>query len=185
MMFLCSILLLLSCSNLNFNNSNKFIKCQKTLSEQLMDSSENGDIEKIRELISRGANVNTVNRNDGETPLIKAIFSSSENRDACALLLIGAGADVNKSCEGEYGSGEYLEIPLNVAVYQHQYIVVKALIDAGAHTNKVDGYGKTPLMHAEHKKEYLNEKLLNEDSNKEEIESLIEKNREIIELLQV
>ena len=61
------------------------------LGKQLIESSKNGNLEKVKELIEKGVNLNFQN-NMGDTALILSI---EHNREEVARLLINKGADVN------------------------------------------------------------------------------------------
>ena len=106
-----------------------------------------GDLESIRNLMARGANVNARDR-EGVTPLALDIEAVPDHATATAIarMLIAAGADVNLKNETE-------TTPLKLAVYQFEDQkgeLVRVLLEAGADANAADDYGTTVLMHAVH-----------------------------------
>lgn len=106
-----------------------------------------GDLESIRSLLARGADVNVMD-DDGMTPLAFDIETVPDHAKATAIArtLIAAGADVNLKDEKE-------TTPLKLAVYQfedREGELVRVLLEAGADANAADDYGTTVLMHAVH-----------------------------------
>jgi ankyrin repeat protein len=106
-----------------------------------------GDLERISDLLARGADVNARDR-EGVTPLAFDIDTVPDHATATAIArtLIGAGADVNLKDEME-------TTPLKLAVYQFEDRkgdLVRVLLEAGADANAADDYGTTVLMHAVH-----------------------------------
>lgn len=136
---------------------------------ELMNSISAGDLERIRFLISKGANVNKKD-GIGHLPLH---FAASQRRSDAMDLLVAAGADVNArdgdgmtalqhainmnhqpSVELLAKVGADLEAgtekgytPLELAIGDGKYFAAKALIDAGCKVNVSNGpEGLTPLM---------------------------------------
>ena len=95
--------------------------------EALFEAIEANDVEKVKELIQAGADVNA--KKYGDTPL-----HCCKNVDV-AKLLIEAGADVN-------AKGYYERTPLHKC---ENVDVAKLLIEAGADINAKDSDGLTPL----------------------------------------
>jgi ankyrin repeat protein len=94
---------------------------QKEDKFQLSDAANKGDIEKVRELIAKGYNVNT--RDEANwTPLHRAIFMGHKE---IAKLLIANGADVN--AKNNIGV-----IPIMLAVIRDYNDIVELLIKNGA-----------------------------------------------------
>ena len=94
-----------------------------------------GNVELLRLLISKGADVNT-KAHSGRTPLH---YSAAElGRLEMLKLLLSRGADVN-------AKNDYLETPLHRAA---NVDVVRLLVRAGADVNAKDKYLKTPLHKA-------------------------------------
>ena len=106
-----------------------------------------GDLESIRDLLARGADVNARDR-DGMTPLAFNIEGTPDHAKATAIarMLIAAGADVNIKNDTE-------TTPLKLAVFQFEDRkgeLVNVLLEAGADANAADDYGTTVLMHSVH-----------------------------------
>lgn len=85
---------------------------------------EEGDIEKVRELLESGRNPNQFDWPLSWTPLH---YAAKGEHIEIAKLLIEAGADVNAHNEEEIG-----ETPLGLVAASCSYEVAKALIDGGA-----------------------------------------------------
>ena len=100
-------------------------------------ASREGDLERVRQLIQYGHNVNRGNRY-GETPLMKAAY---RGHNQVVRELIRAGADVN-------GKDNDKHTALHRASWNGHSSVVKTLAEAGANLNVQDVYGMTPLMRA-------------------------------------
>ncbi|RYO86962.1 hypothetical protein DL764_008929 [Monosporascus ibericus] len=101
---------------------------------------ETGDVEVVKLLLDKGADVTVANK-DGWTPLIAA--SSKGHVDVVRLLLTTAGvnADLNDSESGQ--------TPLSWAAANGCEAVVQALLDTGkVDTNSRDNNGRTPLQWA-------------------------------------
>ena len=96
-----------------------------------------GDLERVRQLIRYGLDVNRGNRY-GVTPLMWAAFCG---QDQVVYELIRAGADVN-------GKGKDKQTALHCASWCGHYSIVKTLTEAGANPNEKDVLGVTPLMDA-------------------------------------
>ena len=95
-----------------------------------------GNLERVRQLIQEGQDVNRGN-SIGMTPLMEAAVGG---HDQVVQELIRAGADVN----GKSNKGT----ALHWASWWGHSSVVKTLAEAGANLNVQDGGGKTPLMEA-------------------------------------
>ena len=94
-----------------------------------------GDLERVRELIQDGQDVNRGNIY-GATPLMWAALNG---HDQVVRELIRAGADVN-------GKDSYKETALHCASSCGHSSVIKTLTEAGANLNVQDDWGVTPLM---------------------------------------
>ena len=96
-----------------------------------------GDLERVRQLIQEGQDVNRGN-SEGWTPLIEAAYNG---HDQVVRELIRAGADVN-------GRGNSKLTALHCASISGHSNVIKTLTEAGANINVQDVDGVTPLMSA-------------------------------------
>ena len=100
-------------------------------------ASREGDLERVRQLIQEGQDVNRGNRY-GWTPLMLA---AAHGRDQVVQELIRAGADVNRK-------GNNKRTALHLASSWGHSSVIKTLAEAGANLNVQDEDGMTPLMWA-------------------------------------
>ncbi|OGP52762.1 MAG: hypothetical protein A2Y65_03625 [Deltaproteobacteria bacterium RBG_13_52_11] len=108
------------------------------ISDELFSAVEKNDIQKVKELIAKGADVN-VKEEHGNTPLIKA---ASRGYTEIAELLIAKGADVNAQ---NWSMGN---TPLILAASWGHTGTTKLLIAKGADVNAKAKDGQTPLMGA-------------------------------------
>ncbi|WP_425385309.1 ankyrin repeat domain-containing protein [Wolbachia endosymbiont (group B) of Schoenobius gigantella] len=106
---------------------------QLNLDKELLIAAEKGDLEKVRESIRRGANVNIQDR-QGWTPLFWAIQKNNFN---IVELLLDNNADIKvKDNEGW--------TPIHWAVQLGSLDVVKRLVERGADVNALTADGRTP-----------------------------------------
>lgn len=89
----------------------------------------------IKVLINAGADVNSQNLDDGDTPLHIASESSYIEAE---LAIIKSGPDVHVKNKHE-------ETPLHKATRKGNPDVVEALLKKGADPNQADNNGQTPL----------------------------------------
>lgn len=101
------------------------------MSQHLMAAAERGNLEKIREVLDRGADVNFFPKSRGMTALALAI---ANQQFAAARLLIERNADKN------------LSEPLALSCYFENLDLIVALLRAGADPNLANKSGVTPLM---------------------------------------
>ena len=99
---------------------------------------EKGDLERVRQLIQYGQDVNRVDIFNETTPLIVA---ANSGHNQVVQELIRAGADVN-------GINYIKRTALHRASCSGHSSVVKTLAEAGANLNVQDEDGRTPLMKA-------------------------------------
>src|ERR1700683_1192733 len=104
-------------------------------SGDLMEAVSKGNIQKVKELIDSGANVNLVDHGT-------SILSMAVNHGNVGMIkyLLSRGADVNlRDSDGA--------TPLNSSPgpVKNRYEVVASLIKAGAEVNTKDKNGETPL----------------------------------------
>lgn len=102
---------------------------------QLMEAIENNNLESVRMLVSRGANLNYRGQH-GETPLIKAMLC--EDSRICRFLL-DAGADVNLATINGYS-------PLTFACLQNNVEYARMLCGHHADISRRTQEGWTPLI---------------------------------------
>lgn len=122
---------------------------------------ENGDTDRVREILEKGVLEIDGRDNCGMTPLHRAC----EGRKVEIVeLLLGAGADVNGDNTGNDTT------PLHHACRGRRVDVVEVLLKAGANVNARDVLGKTPLDELA-PREYLPGKYVEEKEG--EIEGII------------
>ncbi|MBI4648197.1 MAG: ankyrin repeat domain-containing protein [Bacteroidia bacterium] len=98
---------------------------------------QQGDINKVRELIDNGANVNKIDRL-GNTALTIAVY---HNHIDILKMLVEYGANVD-------GQDRHGNTPLIIAAINGFYEISKYLLEQGAYIDYQDFYGQTPLMQA-------------------------------------
>jgi len=107
---------------------------QDELNGRLLSASGEGNLEEVKSLLDRGANVNAEDHIK-QTPLhMAAWFDSTE----IARLLLDRGARVDAEDDEK-------ETPLHRAAYSGRTAVARLLIDRGANVNAEDGDKWTPL----------------------------------------
>ena len=111
----------------------------KNADEELFDACEHNNVEKAREAIEKGANVNAKDK-DGSTPLMIAVFmiAAFNGNVELAKLLIERKADVNAKDNNGW-------TPLIEAAFHGNVELVKLLIKAGADVNAKNNYERTAL----------------------------------------
>jgi energy-coupling factor transporter ATP-binding protein EcfA2 len=107
------------------------------MSDELIMAVSNGDIKKVVELLSSGADVNVTNKNN-ETPLHLAAWKGYAE---IASLLLKHGANVN-------AQNYVADTPLHMAAWYGRAQVAKLLLDYGADVNARNRFGWTPLHYA-------------------------------------
>jgi len=114
--------------------------CDATARETaLMVASGGGNMEVVRYLIERGADINAKSC-EGSTAIMPAVH---RNRADIVGLLISKGAKVNYAIETGYKF-----TPLQLACQLGHVEIVKCLLDAGARVNVTATDGSTPLISA-------------------------------------
>ena len=125
---------------------------------RLMHATLTGNVERVKFLVSVGANVNVAQKTDNITPLM---WASASGHLEMAQVLISAGADVNaRTVFGRSPlsflciSGEYRKILFGQPIqnYGQQTLIVPLLINAGADKEipmwNAHIYAWTPLVWA-------------------------------------
>jgi hypothetical protein len=139
-------------------NINTQVKALEALHRAAVD----GEIEQVKSLISKGADVNTKN-GEGWTPLQ---YAASRGYMEIVELLLEHGADLHISGEGNMTAAEYAmknnhtEIfqlliskgadisPLHVAIYMKDEARVRSLLEAGVNINELTPGGMKPIRRA-------------------------------------
>ncbi|KAF4943466.1 hypothetical protein FSARC_14911 [Fusarium sarcochroum] len=103
----------------------------------LMHAAKSSNLDAMRLLIDRGADINQVD-NDGYTPLMRAAFGDFT---AGTKLLVEQGADINQVDNDGY-------TPLMRAAVEGLTAAMKLLIEQGADVNLADNSGRTALLSA-------------------------------------
>ena len=119
---LCLVLILLTTSGCERESARSFESLKKTT--PLHQAAADGDIEQVRLLISKGADVNAQDEKEN-TPLCHAVKSGKME---LVHMLVEAGADVNA------------ESPLYEAVDKNDVAIAKYLIAHGANVNAPEGW---------------------------------------------
>lgn len=114
-----------------------------TLGQPLHYAAEDGDVDKVKQLIEQGADVNAKGRL-GHTPLHMACMGLKEHLEVVKLL-IAKGADVNAKSAHRSSSGE---TPLHFAAEWRHLEIVQLLVAKGADVNAKSDNGTTPLHSA-------------------------------------
>ena len=100
-----------------------------------IQSNNIGELEKM----IRGVDINKINNNSGDTPLIYAVYNGKKE---AVKLLLEYGADPNISMEGGF-----TPLIVSIGISEDTYIT-KLLLDYGADSNFEAQYNGTPLMKA-------------------------------------
>ena len=103
----------------------------------ILTACEEGDLERVRQLVQDGQDVNR-SGSYGWTPLM---WAAANGHDQIVRELIRAGADVN-------GKDNNKQTALHRASWWGHSNVVKTLAEAGANLNVQDKWGETPLIRA-------------------------------------
>ena len=117
--------------------------CLTATATPLTDAAEKGDVEAVRKLIAKGADVNAKGARSKGYPTPLYLAAEHGNKEI-AELLIAKGADVNAK--------DFLsQTPLHMAAGIGHKDVVELLIANGADVSITQFDGKTPRMYAEGK----------------------------------
>jgi len=110
------------------------------LQDELLSAVDVGRIDRVRELLAAGADVNA-RISDGATPLMHA---AHDGNLALVRALLDAGADVGATDSS--GWTALTKAVYNASLNRGFADVVQALIDAGGNVEAPIGYGIRPLM---------------------------------------
>jgi ankyrin repeat protein len=116
------------------------IAYSQTATDDLFVVVEKNDIQKVRNALSLGADVNARDPYANMTPLMMAAY---DGYTEIAALLLEKGAEVNAK-----GGVDMDMTPLIYAASQDRLDTVKLLIEKGANVNVKTKYGWTPLFFA-------------------------------------
>ena len=104
--------------------------------KKLLDAAYNGDEIQLKELLSKGTDIETRDYNfNGETALI---YASTEGHLAILNILLDNQADIN--AQDHTGS-----TPLHLASFNGHLSIVETLVEQGAEINIQDKWGNSPL----------------------------------------
>ena len=109
--------------------------------QSLFEAVEKGDVEELKKLIAKGADVDA--KNQEGWPLL--VLAAKEGHADIVRILIKNRAQINVR-DDEWGL-----TPLHIAAHQGHVDVVKVLIDAGMHSARLNAHarwGHTPLEYA-------------------------------------
>lgn len=129
---------------------------QEKLNRELTNAASVGDTQKVKDLIQKGADVNSCSLN-ARTPLM---FASYQGHTKTAELLIQKGADVDS--RDDRGQTSLIQ-----ASFFGRVQVVDLLIQNKADVNAKDNSDWTSLMHAIHGRHSKTKKLLRKHGAKE------------------
>ncbi|UCF20112.1 MAG: ankyrin repeat domain-containing protein, partial [Gemmatimonadota bacterium] len=104
--------------------------------QSLFEAVQQGDADKVRELLAADAGLAVQRDEQGRTPL--HVAAGYGRVEACKAL-VEAGADVNAADEDD-------ETPLHLAIRRGQVAAAAFLLEQGADTEARNTYGRTPLL---------------------------------------
>jgi hypothetical protein len=116
-------------------NHESVVASWNTMPREMVDAIDGGSVEKVRELVARGVDINASDIR-GETALIKAAWNSDVTMVG---VLLDLGADV-------FLASNDGRTALYTGVVSGNVEVVGQLLQGGAPTNVTTDFGKTPLM---------------------------------------
>lgn len=142
LLFIMIILTLLQCGSDNKNLDQphtKTVKPKNINESQFLKAVQKGNLEKIKELINSGADVNQKSELNGKTALHYVIEKNPSKINEIIQLLLSKGADVNLKSNLDM-------TPLHVAVYHGRRRIVELLLNKGADVSILDRAKNTPYQ---------------------------------------
>ena len=121
--------------------------------KEMIRAAKNGNLAKVKELLSTDSGLVGARDTDGSTPLHCATW---KGHPEIVSLLLHSGADVNAQNSNEHWG----TTPLHAAAHANQTAIAKVLLEHGADVNARDMSGKTPMDHTEFHKAKAVAKLL-------------------------
>lgn len=119
-----------------------------------------GEIDTVRYLIRKGANVETFDFVRGYTPLHEAVQSK---KSGAVISLIDGGANVNAKTYSKKYPNNTGKSSLHISISNLDLITTRILLRNGAQVNSQDQYMNTPLTRLLHDPEWLVEKTEHRD----------------------
>jgi uncharacterized protein len=118
--------------------------CRLAGCNQLMIAAENGELNRVRALLGKGADVNARSKS-GHTALILA---AAAGHLEVVKALLNAGADANTRAYS-FHSGEYLALMSAMDRCNKDWLkILDGMIAAGAEVNPKETFSRSPLMYA-------------------------------------
>lgn len=112
-------------------------KALKVLNKALSSAVLDNNVERVKQLLDKGAYINTVNKYN-KTPLYQA---AEKNHPDMVKLLLARGADIN-------AKGYWYDAPLHGAVISNYPEMIELLLSKGADVNLEGEFGWTALHRA-------------------------------------
>lgn len=109
------------------------------MNKDLLDAAKFGNIQRAKECLDKGANVNGAEKDTGLTPLIAAVISGNVE---VVKLLLDKGANVNAKSTG--GVTALMAASLDA----NKIEIAKMLLEKGAEVNATTGAGLTALKYS-------------------------------------